>query len=334
METCAVRVQLCFEPRQTIRYLRTRLTKFSAVIQMRFRGSADMLWIWNAHAFHTAQSIMARCRGVVVVSGAWAISSKQWSSQYCMGVVVSGIRRGGSSSCSDFWVRNLVPTYFSALSPARRMRLSHGFATTSTQASFHGSAKNESRDCNGSTGGLVDPNDTTVIQEYTVRVDVGADNVGQDSNVGHDVVLSKDHTAGMLKLFRDCLRLVQYIAPRGSNKHGALKQSIVSQFKSRAAERDADTIQRYQADAVRALSNYLLLTSITKKSTATGTATTTTKRSAPRTADDAASAAMTREKVHAAMQDYHERSVQEARQAQKERKQVNPISTPASKNDM
>jgi hypothetical protein len=108
----------------------------------------------------------------------------------------------------------------------------------------------------------------------------------------------------------------------------------VSQFKSRAAERDADTIQRYQADAVRALSNYLLLTSITKKSTATGTATTTTKRSAPRTADDAASATMTRDKVHAAMQDYHERSVQEAKQEQKERKQVNPISTPASKNDM
>jgi hypothetical protein len=87
--------------------------------------------------------------------------------------------------------------------------------------------------------------------EYTVRVDVGADNVGQDSNVGHDVVLSKDHTAGMLKLFRDCLRLVQYIAPRGSNKHGALKQSIVSQFKSRAAERDSTLPSRCGASLVQ-----------------------------------------------------------------------------------
>jgi hypothetical protein len=41
---------------------------------------------------------MARCRGVVVVSGAWAISSKQWSRQYNMGAVAGGTRRGGSDS--------------------------------------------------------------------------------------------------------------------------------------------------------------------------------------------------------------------------------------------
>jgi hypothetical protein len=71
-----------------------------------------------------------------------------------------------------------------------------------------------------------------------------------------------------LKLYRDCLRLVHHIAPGGtgstSNKHVALKRSVTVQFKQRMHETDENAIERYKADAVRALSNYLLMASINR----------------------------------------------------------------------
>jgi hypothetical protein len=274
---------------------------------------------------------MVQCRGVV--SGVAWTSSKQWSRQYYTGAVGEASRGSRNSiSYSDiariqFFARSsLVSPPFRFTSAVHAKTHSRAFASTTRASSARDASQTETRDCSDSTVNN-SPKDTTATDSTFVMAGNGPDSNSGSSN---DIVLSKEHTTGMLKLFRDCLRLVQYIAPRGSSKHGALKQSIVSQFKSRAAERNADTIQRYQADAVRALSNYLLLTSITKKSTATG-ATTTNKRTAPSKADDAASSTTTsRDKVHAAMQDYHERSVQEARQEQKERKQLNPISTPTS----
>jgi hypothetical protein len=276
---------------------------------------------------------MVQCRGVV--SGVAWTSSKQWSRQYYTGAVGEA-SRGSRSSISYSDIARIqfstVRSSLVSLSPFRFTSAVHAkthsraLASTTRASSARDASQTETRDSSVSTV-HISPKDTTATDSTYVMAGNGPDSNSGSSN---DIVLSKEHATGMLKLFRDCLRLVQYIAPRGSSKHGALKQSIVSQFKSRAAERNADTIQRYQADAVRALSNYLLLTSITKKSTATG-ATTTNKRTAPSKADDAASSTTTsRDKVHAAMQDYHERSVQEARQEQKERKQVNPISTPTS----
>jgi hypothetical protein len=52
--------------------------------------------------------------------------------------------------------------------------------------------------------------------------------------------------------------LVRHIAPGDSPKAVALKQSIRVQFRARKNESDEDTIEIAKANAVRALSNYML----------------------------------------------------------------------------
>eukprot|EP00536_Pseudo-nitzschia_multiseries_P014727 jgi/Psemu1/327641/estExt_fgenesh1_pg.C_7610001 len=69
-----------------------------------------------------------------------------------------------------------------------------------------------------------------------------------------------------LELYRDCLRLVRHIAPGESPKAMALRQSVRMQFKAHAKEEDPTKIEAYKADAVRALSNYMVYQSAQKDS--------------------------------------------------------------------
>ena len=61
-----------------------------------------------------------------------------------------------------------------------------------------------------------------------------------------------------LELYRDCLRLARHVAPGYSPKAVALKQMVRSQFQANRHEKDASKIEKLKADAVRALSNYML----------------------------------------------------------------------------
>ena len=60
------------------------------------------------------------------------------------------------------------------------------------------------------------------------------------------------------KLYRDCLRLIHHVAPGASPKTMALKMTVRAEFKRNMTLRDDDAIEAAKANAVRALSNYLL----------------------------------------------------------------------------
>jgi len=95
----------------------------------------------------------------------------------------------------------------------------------------------------------------------------------------------------ILKLYRDCLRLIQHVAPGSSPKSLALRATVRSEFRRHAGLTDADAIETAKANAVRALSNYLLATA------------------APNDA-----------KLETAANEYHSRSVKEANVWQKQNK--------------
>ena len=65
----------------------------------------------------------------------------------------------------------------------------------------------------------------------------------------------------LVKLYRDCLRLVRHVAPGYSNKALALRQTVRSQFEANRNERNPEMIEAAKANAVRALSNYMLFKS-------------------------------------------------------------------------
>ena len=68
-----------------------------------------------------------------------------------------------------------------------------------------------------------------------------------------------------LQLYRDCLRLVRHIAPGATSaKAVALRTTVRNEFRKHAAETNADRITELKANAVRALSNYLLAVSAPK----------------------------------------------------------------------
>ena len=67
-----------------------------------------------------------------------------------------------------------------------------------------------------------------------------------------------------LELYRDCLRLVRHIAPGYTPKAQALKLSVRSQFKANMNETNEQQIEIYKANAIRALSNYMLYQSAQK----------------------------------------------------------------------
>ena len=64
-----------------------------------------------------------------------------------------------------------------------------------------------------------------------------------------------------IELYRDLLRLINHIAPGSSPKSLALRTMIRSEFdksKHLSPEKDAAQIEMLKANAVRALSNYML----------------------------------------------------------------------------
>lgn len=63
------------------------------------------------------------------------------------------------------------------------------------------------------------------------------------------------------QLYRDCLRLIQHVAPGSSKKGIAVRTIVRNQFRKNT---DPDKIELYKADAIRALSNYLLAMNISK----------------------------------------------------------------------
>ncbi|VEU39107.1 unnamed protein product [Pseudo-nitzschia multistriata] len=67
-----------------------------------------------------------------------------------------------------------------------------------------------------------------------------------------------------LELYRDCLRLVRHLAPGESPKAMALRQTVRTQFKVHAKEKDPTKIEAYKSDAIRALSNYMVYQSAQK----------------------------------------------------------------------
>ena len=66
-----------------------------------------------------------------------------------------------------------------------------------------------------------------------------------------------------LQLFRDCLRTAHHIGG-DSAKGRALKQVVKDGFRKHIGVTDAAEISKLKADAVRALSNYLVMKSLNK----------------------------------------------------------------------
>jgi hypothetical protein len=58
------------------------------------------------------------------------------------------------------------------------------------------------------------------------------------------------------KLYRDCLRLADYISIKTGNKE-ALRTTVASQFRRNAFETDPKKIEEHKAAAVRGLQNYM-----------------------------------------------------------------------------
>ena len=67
------------------------------------------------------------------------------------------------------------------------------------------------------------------------------------------------------ELFRDCLRLVNHVAGgRTSAKGVALRKIVASEFRKNSEVKDEQAIEALRGNAVRALSNYLMLQSLGK----------------------------------------------------------------------
>ena len=70
-------------------------------------------------------------------------------------------------------------------------------------------------------------------------------------------------TRSVGQLYRDCLRLVNHIAGK-SSKGANLKKIVVSEFRRNAGLKEQDQIDATKGNAMRALSNYLMLQSLSK----------------------------------------------------------------------
>jgi hypothetical protein len=67
------------------------------------------------------------------------------------------------------------------------------------------------------------------------------------------------------ELFRDCLRLVNHVAGgRTSAKGTALRKIVANEFRKNSEVKDEQVIEALRGNAVRALSNYLMLQSLGK----------------------------------------------------------------------
>ena len=61
-----------------------------------------------------------------------------------------------------------------------------------------------------------------------------------------------------VQLYRDCLRMVKHIGGN-SSKGLALRKIVRVNFRKNIGERDERKIEALKADAIRALSNYLVM---------------------------------------------------------------------------
>lgn len=66
-----------------------------------------------------------------------------------------------------------------------------------------------------------------------------------------------------LNLFRDCLRTAHHVGG-DSAKGRALKQVVKDGFRKHALVKDAAEVAKLKADAIRAMSNYLVMKSLNK----------------------------------------------------------------------
>lgn len=66
-----------------------------------------------------------------------------------------------------------------------------------------------------------------------------------------------------IQLYRDCLRLVQHIAGN-SSKGQNIRRVLRMEFKKHKAVNDAEHIEALKANAVRGLSNYLMMEAASK----------------------------------------------------------------------
>ncbi|KAL3139781.1 hypothetical protein ABBQ38_004083 [Trebouxia sp. C0009 RCD-2024] len=60
------------------------------------------------------------------------------------------------------------------------------------------------------------------------------------------------------KLYRDCLRLADYVGTKGGNT-AVIKKQVQQQFKRNASETDPTKIAEQKDAAIRGLSNYMFM---------------------------------------------------------------------------
>ena len=65
------------------------------------------------------------------------------------------------------------------------------------------------------------------------------------------------------QIFRDCLRLVKHISGK-SKKSQAITRIVRNEFKKNAHLRDEEVIEKLKSNAIRGLSNYLMMESSSK----------------------------------------------------------------------
>ena len=65
-------------------------------------------------------------------------------------------------------------------------------------------------------------------------------------------------TIPLTKLYRDCLRLADYVGTLQGNR-GTLLNMVRSQFRKHAGETDEEKIVGFKEDAMRAMGNYALM---------------------------------------------------------------------------
>jgi hypothetical protein len=66
------------------------------------------------------------------------------------------------------------------------------------------------------------------------------------------------------QLLRDCLRLINHVAGKGSIKGQKLRTIVAGEFRKNAKVTSEEDIIALKGNAVRALSNYLMLESLSK----------------------------------------------------------------------
>lgn len=81
------------------------------------------------------------------------------------------------------------------------------------------------------------------------------------------------------QIYRDCLRLIKHISGK-SKKSEAVSRIVRNEFKKHAALEDEAAIEKLKSNAIRGLSNYLLMESSSKDERFQKHATTYIKREA------------------------------------------------------